>query len=77
MIYGEQTDILNAYLHKILFMDCFYKKLYFSRNTIMEKVIYKGKEAFVKPEIQVILFEGGADVVTNSENWGEWDWNKP
>lgn len=58
-------------------MDCFYKKLYFSRNTIMEKVIYKGKEAFVKPEIQVILFEGGADVVTNSENWGEWDWNKP
>lgn len=36
----------------------------------------KDKKAFVKPEIRIISFEE-ADVITESSNWGEWDWNNP
>lgn len=36
----------------------------------------KDKKAFVKPEIRIISFEG-EDVITESSNWGEWDWNNP
>lgn len=42
----------------------------------MDNIAEKDNKSFVKPEIQVISFEG-ADVITESSNWGEWDWNNP
>ena len=43
----------------------------------MDIIAEKDNKSFIEPEIQVICFEGGADVITDSSNWGEWDWGNP